>query len=123
MQRNATMPTEFTPRFLEHMDGRTVAARTLRQRLAEIHADLGGEASLSYAQRSLCRRAVWLESWIETQEAKAAEGADVDIGRQTQALNALLGLWRTLGLERRQRDVPSLHEYLANRANREGASA
>ena len=115
MSQNATMPTEFTPRFLEHMDGRTVAARTLRQRLAEIHADLGGEASLSYAQRSLCRRAVWLESWIETQEAKAAEGADIDIGRQTQALNALLGLWRTLGLERRAKVAPNLQDYLRQR--------
>jgi len=115
LSRETTIPSEFHPRFLEHLDGRTVAARTLRQRLAEVHADLGGADRLSYAQRSLCRRAIWLETWLETQEARAAEGEDIDIGRQTQAMNALLGLWKALGLERRSREVPSLGEYLQQR--------
>ncbi|MCC5982706.1 MAG: hypothetical protein JJU26_13415 [Oceanicaulis sp.] len=107
----------FEPRFLEHLDGRTVAARVLRQRLAEIHADLGGESSLSYAQRSLVRQAVWLESWLESQHAEAATGKAVDIGRMTQALNSLLGLWRTIGIERRARDVPDLQTYLGRKAS------
>lgn len=110
------IPTQFEPRFLEHMDQRTVAARELRQRLNAITDDLGGADQLSYARRSLVRRAVWLESWLETQEAKAAQGEDVDIGRQTQALNALLGLYKTIGLERRAKEVPSLHDYLNQKA-------
>ena len=112
MGRFNVLPEEFSPRFLDALDGRTVVAKTLRARLSEIQADLGGEDQLSYAQRSLARRAVWLESWLETQEAAAAEGEQVDIGRQIQALNALIGLWRTLGLERRQKNAPSLQEYL-----------
>ena len=95
----------FEPRFLEHMDGRTVAARMLRQRLAEIHADLGGEPSLSYAQKSLARQALWIESWLETQQHASTLGSTPDVGRMTQAVNTLLGLWRTLGLERRAAPV------------------
>lgn len=112
MGRYNVLPEEFTPKFLDQLDGRTVVARTLRARLGEIMGDLGGEDQLSYAQRSLARRAVWLESWIETQEAEAADGKQVDIGRQVQALNSLVGLWRTLGLERRQKNAPSLREYI-----------
>jgi len=115
MGRYNVLPDEFTPRFLDALDGRTVVAKTLRARLSEIMADLGGEDQLSYAQRSLVRRAVWLESWIETQEAAAAEGEQVDIGRQVQALNSLVGLWRTLGLERRQKNAPTLQEYLRSK--------
>ncbi len=122
MAAKSTIPSEFEPRFLDHMDGRTIAARTLRQRLAEVHSDLGGEAALSYAQKSLCRRAIWLESVIETMEAEAAEGGEIDVGRQTQALNSLLGLWRTLGLERKPRDVPDLQTYLRQRANGEATA-
>lgn len=116
-----TLPNDFTPRFLESLDGRTIAARMLRERLAEVQSDLGGADSLSYAQRSIARRAIWLESWLETQEFHAAKGQQIDIGRQTQALNTLLGLFRAIGLERRARDVPSLHEYLAHRQSEAGA--
>jgi hypothetical protein len=110
-----TLPDRFTPRFLDRLDGRTQAARILRQRLAELQSDLGGD--LSYQQASLTKRCIWLESWIETQEAKAAEGEDVSIGQQVQALNSLLGLYRTLGLERKAREVPDLASYLAKKAS------
>jgi len=108
-----TLPDRFTPRFLDRLDGRTQAARALRQRLAELESDLGGE--LSYQQSSLARRVIWLESWLETQEAKAAEGEDVAIGQQVQAINSLIGLYRILGIERRARDVPDLQTWMKNR--------
>jgi len=110
-----TLPAEFRPRFLDTLDGRTQTAKVLRQRLAEIQDDIGGEDSLSYAKRSLARRAVWLESWIETQECKAADGEEVAIGQQVQAVNSLIGLYRTLGLERVARDIPSLRDYMEAR--------
>ena len=115
MPRNDALPADFSPRFLDHMDGRTVAARELRRRLDEVHQDLGGADSLSYSVRSLVRRAIWLESWLESQEALAAEGHDIDVGKQTSALNTLLGIWKSLGLERRAKDVPSLRQYAEQR--------
>lgn len=112
-----TVPERFDPQFLEDLDGRTLAAKRLRNRLAEVHADLGGVDVLSYSKRSLALRAIWLESWLEAREVEAAQGKPIDIGRQTQALNTLIGLWRLLGLERRPRDVPSLNEYLGRQAS------
>jgi hypothetical protein len=109
------IPADFTPRFLEHLDGRTIAAKVLRQRLEEYQEDLGGEASLSYAQKSLAKRAIWLETYLETSEAMAATGETVDIGKQVQALNSYLGILRTLGLERRAKEVPDLQTYLKKR--------
>lgn len=109
-----TLPAEFRPRFLDHLDGRTRTAQILRQRLANLEADLGGD--LSYQQASLTRRVIWIESWLETQEARAAEGEEVSIGQQVQALNSLIGLYRILGIERKAKDVPSLQDYLRQRA-------
>lgn len=111
-----TVPAEFRPKFLDTLDGRTQTAKVLRQRLADLVSDLGGESRLSYAKRSLCRRAIWLEAWIETQEASAAEGEDVAIGQQVQAVNALIGILKTLGLDREAAEVPTLTEYLAAKA-------
>lgn len=111
-----TLPSEFRPRFLDTLDGRTQTARVLRQRLAEIQSDLGGADQLSYAQRSLARRAVWLEAWIETQEANAADGEKIEIGQQVSALNSLIGILKTLGLERKASQVPDLATYLKRKA-------
>lgn len=101
--------------WLSTLDMRTAVGRDMRGRYAEVCGDLGGEDALSYAQRSLVERALWLEYWIAQQERALAEGAEVDMGRLTQAGNSLLGLFRTLGLERRQRDVTSLSDYIATR--------
>lgn len=111
---SSEIPAEFNPRFIEKLDQRTTAARILRQRLADLESDLGGD--LSYQKSSLARRVIWLESFIETMEAKAAEGQEVDMGKQVAAINSLVGLFRLLGLERKAREVPDLQTYLAAKA-------
>ena len=55
------------------MNSRTRLGREVRNRLLALVADLGGEDPLSHAQRSLCRRAVWLELCIEHEETRIAE--------------------------------------------------
>ncbi|WP_142494757.1 hypothetical protein [Thalassovita litoralis] len=54
--------------------------------------DLGGVDRLSYSQRSLVERALWIEHWIAQQERELAEGriGAFDAGRWTQATNSLL---------------------------------
>lgn len=68
---------------------------------------------MSYAQRSLVERALWLEFWLAQQEQELATGREFDVSRWTQAANSLQGILAKLGLERRARDVPSLSEFLA----------
>lgn len=93
----------------ERVDGRALPARTARRWLAQLYADLGGEEQLSFMERSLCRRAVAFELWLGSVDARAQSGQDVTklMAVYTQATNGLLGLYRVLGVERRQRDVPA----------------
>ena len=77
--------------------------------------DLGGADSLSYAERSLCERALWLEYWLATQEKALANGGEFDVGRWVQAANSLQGIFAKLGLKRVAKDVPTLNEWMASR--------
>lgn len=118
--KTSEIPATFSSDWIDHLDGRTKLARVVRQRLSSLHSDLGGRDALSYQQRSLCRRAVWLEALIERREVALANGREIDEGAHTQSINALMGVWKALGLQRKAREVPDLHDYLRNR---EGASA
>ena len=109
------IPQQYSPDWLEKLDGRTALARAVNDRYSALAADLGGHERLSYQRRSLAKRAIWMEAIIEQQEAALARGEEVDQGKLTQAVNTLSGLWKTLGLERAARDVPDLQTYLKQR--------
>ena len=111
-----TPPKNFNTGWLSELDGRTAIAQELRARYAAFTNDLGGVDRLSYAQRSLVERALHLEYWLAQQERALIEGADFDVGKWTQAANALQGILTKLGLDRQAKDVPNLHDYLAQKA-------
>ena len=101
----------------DHLDGRTLAMRKVRQVEAEIASDLGGPEGLSEAQRALARRAAVLSTVLEDAEARWAIGQSFDLPAYLAAVNALRRVFATLGLERRMREaVPALHDYLAEKA-------
>jgi len=110
------IPDKFTPGYLADLDGRYAVAQVMRERYRAFTDDLGGSDALSYAQRSLVERALWLEYWLAEQEKALAKGADFDVGKWTQAANSLQGILTKLGLDRKAKDVPSLHEYIKQRA-------
>ena len=109
-------PGTFNTGWLSQLDGRTGVAQVMRERFNAFTADLGGVEHLSYAQRSLVERALWLEYWLAQQEQALATGADFDVGKWTQAANALQGILTKLGLDRQAKDVPHLHDYLKQKA-------
>ena len=111
-----TPPKKFNTGWLSELDGRTAIAQVMRERYAAFTNDLGGVDRLSYAQRSLVERALHLEYWLAQQERALIEGADFDVGKWTQAANALQGILTKLGLDRQAKDVPNLHDYLKQRA-------
>lgn len=117
MSRNDEIPANFTNDWLEKLDGRTSLARAVQSRYKALTHDLGGMDDLSYQRRSLCKRAIYMEAIIEQQEAALSRGEDVDQGKLTQAVNTLIGLLKTLGLERKARDVPNLTDYLNKKAS------
>jgi len=108
-------PDKFAQGWLSELDGRTGIAQVMRQRYDDFTADLGGADRLSYAQRSLVERALWLEYWLAQQEQGLATGAEFDVGKWVQAANSLQGILSKLGLERATRDVPNLSEFIARR--------
>jgi hypothetical protein len=109
------LPQRYSADWIEKLDGRTTLARVVQSRLAELQADLGGLHALSYQERSLTRRAVWLEALIESREAALARGEEIEEGVHTQSINALMGVWKALGLQRRSRDVTDLATYLRSK--------
>lgn len=115
MTKQSALPDDYSADWIQRLDGRTRLAQAVRQRYAELTTDLGGHDALSYQRRSLAKRALWQEAVIEQMESALARGEDVDLGRMTQSVNSLQGLYKTLGLDRVARDVPDLQTYLANR--------
>jgi len=113
--RNRTPPESYSPGWLDSLDHRTALARDLKNRFDEIATDLGGADRLSYAQRSLIERSLWLELWLATQERELAKGGEFDVSRWIQACNSLQGIFTRLGLERRAKEAPDLHEYMRKR--------
>jgi hypothetical protein len=109
----ATIPSTYDPQFMERLDGRSNLAWIIPERVAAIETDLGGADNLSYARRSLVKRAVWLEAVVETFEQGLAEDQLTDLGAYTQAINSMLGIYRQLGIERRPRHVSAL-DYAAS---------
>ncbi|ATX67934.1 hypothetical protein [Roseinatronobacter bogoriensis] len=118
MPKIDAIPDKFAAGYIDRLDGRTAIAQDMRARWAAMTDDLGGEGSLSYSQRSLIERALWLEHWLHVQERALADGdyQAFDAGKWTQACNSLQGILKTLGIERRAKDVTSLQDYIKGRA-------
>jgi len=116
------VPDRFATGWLDALDTRTQLARHMRDRYAALTDDLGGMDALSYAQRSLCERALWLEFWLASQERELATGQPFDVGKWVQAANSLQGIYSKLGLQRVARDVPDLQTWIA-RKEKEKAEA
>ena len=107
-----TLPDSYAADWLDRLDKRTKIARAVLARIGELGSDAGGAESLSAARRSLIRHAAWLDAIVESYEMRLASGAEIDVGGHTQALNSLLGLYRLLGLERRQRPARTLRDVM-----------
>jgi hypothetical protein len=104
---------------LPAVDGRSTWVRRLRD-LIHLHiSDLGGPDAISEAERSIVRRAAVLTTELERMEvgfATAGKADAAELAAYVTTANALRRLLETIGLERRQLDVPqTLAEYLAKR--------
>ncbi len=116
MPRLSAPPDKFSQDWLTSLDGRTTIAQVMSERWQAFTDDLGGADRLSYAHRSLCSRALWLEYWLTSQEQQLAEGKEFDVARWTQAANALQGILAKLGLERQAKTTVDLQSYLQAKA-------
>jgi hypothetical protein len=112
-------PKRFEANFLAKMDRRTEIFQQLKNAYDEITADCGGAENLSHVMLALCERFVFLEFTLQNLEARIAanpKGADEFISKWIQACNSVIGLAKTLGLERRIKKVTNLREYVEGKA-------
>lgn len=117
-----SIPSKYKRGFIQSLDGRTGIAQEMRDRYTAMTNDLGGVNNLSYAQRSLVERSLWLEYFISVQEAALALGLNesFDVGQWIQASNAIQGIYSKLGLQRVAKQAPGISELI--KRNNQGAS-
>lgn len=91
-------------KLLTGVDGRSSAARRLRDLQDQLLAELGDVPS----QRDmiLAREAAWLSLTSEQQQAALARGAPVDVATMVTTTNALRRVLDNLGRRRRRRSAP-----------------
>jgi hypothetical protein len=102
------------------IDQRSPWVRRARD-LIDLHlSDLGGADNVSEAERSIVRRAAVLTTELELMERTFAlsEGAKLEELQVYQTCaNTLSRLLKSVGLQRRSRDVtPDLHDYINSRS-------
>jgi hypothetical protein len=106
--------------WLDRIDKRGPVARRFKDLVALVTADLGGPTELSEGQRQMIRRIASMSVWCESEEAKMADGDEVDIDRFQRTANSLRRLCESIGLRRVARDItPSLGQILREAHRRE----
>ena len=90
---------------ISDLDGRTGAAKRVRELVRAIESDLGGSDHLSATQRQLVQRAAVMSAIAEDFEVRWASGQPVDVGTHVTLINSLRRVYETVDLERRSRDV------------------
>jgi hypothetical protein len=101
-------------------DGRSAWARRMRDLISLHVSDLGGEANVSEAEKSIVRRVATLTVELERMEmafAEAGEASPEQLDLYQRVSNSMRRMLETIGLERRAKPVESLQEYLAKKNN------
>jgi hypothetical protein len=107
-----TLPRRFIPRFWQDCDCRIATVKLIKRRYELLKEHCGGGES---AQRDLLvRRIAFVSIVLETAEVKACEAGEIDLGSYIQSVNSLVGLLKTIGLDRKVKNVTDLTAYLEN---------
>ena len=102
--------------------GNEIWHRRLSDIVALHTADLGGSDLMSESEKVLVRRAAMLTLQAELMEQRWAENggeaSEKSLICYQRCVGGLRRIWKTLGLERRTKDVtpPTLHEYLRSKS-------
>src|SRR4051812_18598348 len=108
-RKATTLPDQFQAGFLATLDGRSELARILRDNYKAIVNDIGSPDDIGHVKSALIERFVWLEAIIQTVEQEMATGVvgkSDALGRCIQGVNALSGLAKVLGIERKANSAP-----------------
>lgn len=99
----------FSLRMIESADGRFAVVKEMRRRLEQLESDVNAD---SEPKKWLAGRAVFLVSFLESQEHDALNGTAIDFKRYLSATKSLSDLLGKLGLDKEERSAKRLTEYL-----------
>jgi hypothetical protein len=85
------------------VDGRSAEARRFRRRFLDLAGDLGGESSLTEAERALVRQAAVMTIRADEAQATLLAGERVETDELVRLSNACARLLSALGVQRRKR--------------------
>jgi hypothetical protein len=102
---------------LDHLDGRTAAARAARDLMADIEADLGGADMVSTAERQIIQRAAITGAILESMEAEWLAGGQIDMAMYVPLANLQRRHLEAVGLKRQPKPVETLQQYLEAKKN------
>ena len=106
------LPSSYEHGLINRFDQRFKLAKELQAHYKVLVNDLGGIEHLSYQKQAIAEHAVFINMLIKKWQREYVEQKNMpDMGKLTQAINSLLGLLKTLGLDRQAQDV-SLTGYL-----------
>jgi hypothetical protein len=111
--RKATKPQLLTR---NQLDGRTNAAKAFDRLVLDIESDLGGRSELSTIERALIEAFAGAAVTLMHLNTKLALGETIDLSQHAQAVSAMVRVASRLGLQRRQKEVQSLDQYLRSKA-------
>jgi hypothetical protein len=97
---------------LPHTDGRSLIVRRFRDVASALLADAAGEDQCSEARRQLIRRFAAGAVLAEQLESRLANGEQIDVSEWALLSSTLTRLAGKIGIDRRQKPVPTLDEYL-----------
>lgn len=115
--RTRYLPARFKPGFAWDLNRRSSLARDVARELWELWQDLGGFDQLSTQQRIVVERIVYVRRKLLEHEKEVLEGKPGLLEPNVYAAwcNTLVGLLKSLGIERKAKPVGTLHDYIANR--------
>jgi hypothetical protein len=111
-------PVKYEAGFLAKLDKRTEVYQLLNDAYQEVVGDIGGVENLSHVQVCLAERFCFLEFVLRGIEHRIATEPNKSgklLSRWVQALNSLVGLGRTIGLERRVKKIANLRTYIEDK--------
>jgi hypothetical protein len=106
-----TVPQRFDPNFIERLNRNYSLTQIVLARREALEAHCGGD--LSYVQKGLVKRIIWLELLAESYEQKVANGEQIDVGALTQITNTLKGLYKDVGIKATTRPARRLRDIMA----------
>jgi hypothetical protein len=103
--------------WLARSDKRRAEIRDVIRRLNQIASDLGGRDNITAVTESIMIRFAHAEALAVRVERQIAKGEAFDLAEYLAIIERVVRIGTTLGLERRQRELPSLDEYLEQKAD------